>query len=266
MSGDGGDELFAGYERYANFRWTRLIAGTPEFARRLGALTAARLPGLREGLGGRIADFLAPAGDVAHKGENHSGTFYDAWRRDAFTPELSGAETDEAEVARFAALFREGASEDEMERWLEVDQRLYLCDNILVKTDIASMAVGLECRAPMLDHRFAELANRLPMSAKLGKHGTKTTLRQLNARRLPPAFARARKKGFTLPLGAWMRSDLREWSHAMLFDTPAWEPYLRPDAVRRLWEEHQTRRWDHTMRLWSVMAWNLWARAWHAAP
>jgi asparagine synthase (glutamine-hydrolysing) len=257
LSGDGGDELFAGYERYANFRWTRLLTAVPEGIRKTGAGFAQRLPGLPAGLGGRIADFLLSAGSVAHKGENLSNTFHESWRQEAFTQELNRVAAD-PELTRFTEMFNEGNSPDEIERWLEVDQRMYLCDAILTKVDIASMAVGLECRAPMLDHRFAEMANRLPMSAKLASGQSKTALRELNAQRLPPAIANAPKKGFVLPLGSWMRSDLKEWSHAMIFDSPSWKPFLKPEAVQRLWQEHQTKKCDHTQRLWSVIAWNLW--------
>ncbi|MBF0358608.1 MAG: asparagine synthase (glutamine-hydrolyzing) [Magnetococcales bacterium] len=262
LSGDGGDELFAGYERYTNSRWTKILANVPSIIRQSGAAMSHRIPGLPPGLGGRVADFLLSAGSVVQKGENLSSTFHETWRKSAFTPELLQVSQHNPDVEHFATLFSQATSRNEIERWLEVDQRMYLSDAMLVKVDIASMAASLECRSPMLDHRFAELANRLPMSAKLTQGQSKTALRQLNARYLPATIANAPKKGFSLPLGEWMRGDLKEWSHDMIFDRPSWQPFLRQEAVRQLWLEHQTKKWDHTQRLWSIVAWNLWAQAW----
>jgi asparagine synthase (glutamine-hydrolysing) len=262
LSGDGGDELFAGYERYANYRITNLLAHLPASIRHTGAAISHRLPGLPTGFGGRVADYLNSVGSVDYKGDNHSMHFHGSWRKSAFTPELLQNTETNTDTQRFSTLFHEGKSPNEIERWLEADQRMYLCDAILVKVDIASMAVGLECRSPMLDHRFAELANRLPMTAKLKPGRTKIALRELNAKHLPEAITNAPKRGFNIPLNSWMQGSLKDWSHAMIFDSPSWEPYLRGEAVEQLWQEHQSKKWDHSQRLWSIIAWNLWDQAW----
>ncbi len=157
---------------------------------------------------------------------------------------------------------------DPRERWLEADQRMYLTDDIMVKVDIASMAVSLECRAPMLDHRFAELANRIPIDEKLQGGRTKVPLRQLAERRIPAQIVNLPKKGFTLPLAIWLRGGLADWAEPLIFDHRSdWEPFLRYDQVERLWNEHRSGRVDHNMRLWIVISWVLWmqsAREWRS--
>ncbi|MBF0194376.1 MAG: asparagine synthase (glutamine-hydrolyzing) [Magnetococcales bacterium] len=262
LSGDGGDELFGGYERYANYRVTNLLAQLPASIRHAGAAISPRLPGLPARFGGRVADYLNSVGLVDYKGENHSMHFHEKWRKSVFTPELYLETSTNQDVAKFTSLFHEGKSNNDIERWLEADQRMYLCDAILVKVDIASMAVGLECRSPMLDHRFAELANHLPMSAKLKPGRTKIALRELNAKYLPTSISNAPKKGFGIPLNNWIQGELKDWSHAMIFDSPSWEPYLQASAVQKLWDEHQSLKWDHSQRLWSIITWNLWDQAW----
>lgn len=162
-------------------------------------------------------------------------------------------------MARFSELFAQAESPDPIERWLEADQRMYLCDDILTKVDVASMAVSLECRAPLLDHRLAEHANRIPLRQKLRGGQTKVLLRRLAERRLPRAVVTLPKRGFTLPLAVWLRGELHDWAHSLIFGPASWwEPFLRPRAVRRLWDEHQGGRADHSMRLWVVLGWVLW--------
>ncbi|MBF0380652.1 MAG: asparagine synthase (glutamine-hydrolyzing) [Magnetococcales bacterium] len=262
LSGDGGDELFAGYQRYANYTITNILAHMPTAIRRSGAGIANLLPGLPARLGGRVADYLNSVGSVSYKGENHSLNFHERWRHSVFTPELIRDTETDPDTEKFAKLFAEAKSANKIERWLEVDQRMYMCDAILVKVDIASMAASLECRSPMLDHRFAELANRLPLSAKLKPRRTKAALRELNAKYLPNSISNATKMGFNIPLNDWMQDGLKDWSHAMIFDSPSWEPFLQKEAVEGLWQEHQSSKWDHSQRLWSIIAWNLWDQAW----
>lgn len=263
LSGDGGDELFAGYRRYANFRWSA-IAGQMPYPLRLPIAASIRTLGaIRPELCGRISDFLLSAGSVADKGENHSATFHRYWRDKTFQPEfyrLMGIAGEER-IDRFADLCRAADSPEPIDRWLEADQRMYLADDILVKVDIASMAVSLECRAPMLDHRFAEAANRISIRDKLKGGRTKVPLRKLAERRVPAQIIDLPKRGFTLPMAAWLRGELASWAESLLFDYEStWESFLCRDAVRRLWSEHRDGQADHHMRIWIILAWILWRR------
>ncbi|WP_165352178.1 asparagine synthase (glutamine-hydrolyzing) [Solidesulfovibrio carbinolicus] len=257
LSGDGGDELFAGYERYGN-AWAASLCGLlPEPGRSLAAALAGRFPG--GDFGTHLADFLRVAGPIPVRLETPSTFYHPYWRERCFTPAfLSGGGTAPGPgPARYAA----AAGQDARSRFLETDQALYLPADILTKVDIASMSVSLETRAPFLDHRLVEMVNRMAFGRKRQGAVGKLPLRALAARRLPPDVAGLPKRGFTLPLAGWMRRELRDWSHAALFDAPeAWEAFLCPQAVSRLWEEHQSGWADHALRLWSVIAWGLWRR------
>jgi len=257
LSGDGGDELFAGYDRYANAPAARLCGRIPDWLRRVLA-TGASLAGDGD-RGSHIADFLRSAGSPERKIDAPSSLFHPYWQRIAFQ---SGLYT----VARatpgpLGSRFAAATGPDSLSRQLETDQAVYLPANILTKVDITSMSVSLETRAPFLDHRLAEWANRLPGSYKLAGRESKAPLRQLAQRFLPPSVPGLPKRGFTLPLAVWMRQDIRDWCQAAVFEgVEAWGPYLRPEAVARLWQEHQAGRADHSMRLWTVIAMGLWHR------
>ncbi|MEE4352658.1 MAG: asparagine synthase (glutamine-hydrolyzing), partial [Desulfatiglans sp.] len=264
LSGDGGDELFAGYQRYKHYRWSRLAGRIPWRTRRLLAGILWKWGNSRSFPGGGVGDFLLSAGGVDVKGENHSASYHHFWREQCFQPGFYNhmIETEDDDIAQFKRLYNEAASDDPLEKWLEVDQRMYLAEDILTKVDISSMAVSLECRSPFLDHLLAEAANRIPARTKLRFGRTKIPLRNLAAKRLPKDIGKLPKKGFSLPLGIWFRYDLKDWAYETLFGhQSAWEAFMRPQSVRWLWQEHQSSRNDHSMRLWIIISWILWWNA-----
>ena len=143
----------------------------------------------------------------------------------------------------------------------------YLPDDILVKVDRASMAVSLELRCPLLDHRVFELAWRMPLAWKLGPAGGKLPLKQLLARRLPPELVDRPKTGFGVPLAAWLRGPLRDWAHELLRPARlAEEGYLRPEAITRAWREHQAGRRDWHHHLWVILMFQAWREAQERPP
>lgn len=264
LSGDGGDELFGGYQRYRHYRWSLLAGMIPfEIRTHLASLLWSQpwFPGYRTGL---VGDFLLSAGELPSNGENHAYAFHDFWQSRCFQPDLTFTlrQTDHFEMARFSRFYEEAVSKHPLEKWLEVDQRFYLPEDILTKVDITSMAVSLECRCPFLDHRLAELANHLPIHAKLQGKRTKILLRQLASRKVPPVVSTLPKSGFVIPLATWLREGLKDWSYSILFQGPStWENYLKPETVQALWKDHQSGRHDHSKRLWTVIAWGLWTNA-----
>lgn len=261
LTGDGGDELFAGYGHYLNRRLYSAWGMVPDGLKRLLAAILRTLPGKRPP---QVADAILSAYAIPRKGENNTPLFHQAWRDRGFSSDFSAALSSsvQTDVDAFSRYFQAAGSHDPIDRWLEADQRLYLCDDILTKVDIASMAVSLECRAPFLDHRLAAYANSLSSRLKLQGETTKAVLKTLAARRLPGAILNLPKKGFTLPLGDWLRGGLKEWAHAAIFDDPAiWTPYLKPSFVRRLWHSHQRGRYNHEARLWIIMALCLWHKS-----
>ena len=158
-------------------------------------------------------------------------------------------------------------SDDPVARMMAWDAVGYLPDDILVKVDRAAMAVGLETRAPFLDHRVAAVAWRLPMAMKIrpGRAGptSKWALRQLLYKHVPPALIERPKAGFAMPIGQWLRGPLRPWAAALLHpDRLQQEGYLRPEPITRLWQQHLSGRYDHTSKLWSVLMWQAWLEQW----
>ncbi len=260
LTGDGGDELFGGYGGYTNSGLYAVMSRIPFWMKLFAARSLKCIPGNLRRLQ-NLSDSVLAASSPPGKGENIACFFHTYWRRLGFSADFTAAleASHQDELDAFTSYYREAASADDTERWLETDQRMYLADDILVKVDIASMAVSLECRAPFLDHRLAEHANVLPIQAKLKNGTTKYLLRQLAAQSLPKEIAGLPKKGFSMPLGQWLRKDLKDWAHSLIFDdTSAWTAYLKEQTVRKMWAEHQSGRVDHQSRLWLIAALSLW--------
>lgn len=262
LSGDGGDELFAGYDRYRHAALAAVCGRVPFWLRRLTALAACRVAG-GDAMSHR-ADFLLSAGPARRKVDAPSSLFHGKWRREVFEPaflsDVGGPFP--ASPGPLGRSYDAAQGVDALSRQLEADQAVYLPSDILTKVDIASMSVSLETRAPFLDHRLVEYVNALAAPLKLSAGEGKAPLRALAECALPDGVAGLPKRGFTLPLAGWMRRELRPWCESAVFDgEQAWGPYLRPEAVSRLWRDHQSGRLDHSMRLWAVIAMGLWHKS-----
>jgi len=240
LSGDGGDELFFGYSRYAHAHDSAWMLELPRPLRMLGAAVAGRLPNRRLR---RAADVLASE-DADRYARFVTWTLQDDVRR------FTGQSAPEAPL--YAAM-REGlAGVAGAEQPPLLDLVSYLPDDILAKVDRASMAISLEVRAPLLDHRVAEFALGLPMRLKRRDGTSKWLLRKMLAKRVPPALTGRPKMGFGVPVAAWLRGPLRDrmdaYCQAGLFDQvgvdgravhTSWRAFLagaphRPDAVWQL--------------------------------
>jgi asparagine synthase (glutamine-hydrolysing) len=262
LTGDGGDELFAGYRRHhlADQIWrrSRLL---PASLRKVAGNTLSRMPtafwtraaslmGKRGGhWGGVIQDQLRSAG-AAESYDDLFCSYLDEW---AFQgPPVAAA------APEFAQL---GTDAPDLVRGLYCDAVAYLPDDILCKVDRASMAVSLETRVPFLDHRVTEVAARIPARMKIrGKEG-KLILKQLLARELPRALFERPKSGFSVPVGEWIRGALRPWAEELL-DARAMrsEGWFDLDAVQSRWREHVAGIRDHTPSLWSILMFQAWQR------
>lgn len=142
---------------------------------------------------------------------------------------------------------------------MAADLQSYLCDDILTKTDRASMSVGLELREPMLDHRIVEFALNMPINRKFRDGRTKWILRQVAFRHVPAAFLERPKQGFEMPVGVWLRGPLRDWAESLLDEHRiSTEGYLDTARVRRCWKEHLGGRLDGQARLWNVLMFQSW--------
>ena len=156
---------------------------------------------------------------------------------------------------------------DPLNQLLYVDLKTWLANDILVKVDRMSMACSLEVRAPLLDHKIVEFAASLPPSLKFRGSVSKYLLKRHLASRLPAADVHRPKQGFELPLAAWFRGELRDMARDLLFSTQATgRGYVRPEAVKRIWDAHQSGARNHSPQLWALMVLELWHRQYMDTP
>jgi asparagine synthase (glutamine-hydrolysing) len=273
LSGDGGDELFGGYNRYA---WTervwRRMDGVPLPIRRGAARSMMALsPEFWDGVGavvGRVAPSLRMRtyGDKVHK----LSRLLRLASPEALYEEIVSSWSEPGRALKRgsnghgATRVAEWPSGDLTfgEQMMLADMVGYLRDDILVKVDRAAMAVSLETRAPFVDHRVMEFAARLPYDVKLRNGTSKWILRELLHRYVPRTLVERPKMGFAIPIHAWLRGELREWAAALL--EPARlrrEGYFDADAVGAVWRMHLSGRMNAVPQLWPVLMFQAWREA-----
>lgn len=270
LSGDGGDELFHGYPRYRLLeRYWRLIGALPRPAKRLLANGLRAVPAnawdasfdlmrplLRAGLAARAN------GVRMHRVAEVIGTDTPARCYRLLMSHWSDAET---------TVHGAGVADTSMTREFEpargglrthaalADLAAYLPDDILAKVDRAAMAVSLETRVPLLDHRLVEFALSLPDDIKRRAGQSKWPLRQILYRHVPAALIERPKMGFGVPMGAWLRGPMREWAEALLSEERLRsEGWFDPLVIRRRWTEHLSGRYDWKYLLWNVLMFQAW--------
>lgn len=265
LTGDGGDEAFAGYRRHLHLdRVDRLEGrGLLPAWRGLRRATVALENGLRRS--GRKRAFPHAVGDQIltlpplERFRHLVAYFPEAEKAGLLAPAFRAAITEDSLAPLQAAWDRSAGQSDRLNRWLYVDSQTYLPDDILAKVDIASMAVSLECRSPFLDHRVVEFAASLPAAYKLGPRGRgKHLLKSAFADWFPAGFLDRKKMGFSAPTGRWLREDLQPMLRHSLLGSPALYDWLQPATVNRLVDDHLSGRASHAKRLWSLLCLALW--------
>ncbi len=271
LSGDGGDELFAGYKRY--------------LAVRLGA-TFDRLPApLRHVLAGRfwqrlpsserqrtlVRRFKRFTAGLAQSGERRYfdwvSIFNEAQRAELYSDDFLAQLPDSDPFDFLKSAFQLMRGRDPVTAASLVDLVTYLPCDLMTKVDIATMAHGLECRAPFLDRQVVELAIGMPLELKLRGRRGKRILLETFGPLLPRSLLNRSKMGFGVPLGHWFRNELRDYSHEVLLDPATLaRGFFRPQAVRRLLADHGSGVFDHSYRLWSLLVFELWQRTWVDSP
>jgi asparagine synthase (glutamine-hydrolysing) len=261
LNGDGGDESFAGYERYATHallgRLPRVPAG-PAWLQR--ALERPVRPALLRRLAwaARTLPLTAPE-RYARSMTVMAPTVRERLYTPAFRAEIGEADAASEVIGRAFAC--DSAGDELVHRLVSTDVQTYLPDDLLVKVDIASMAHSLELRSPLLDHVLMEFAARLPASAKLRGRETKRIFKDALRPWLPDHILDRRKMGFSVPIGAWFRGPLRDLPADVLLDPAATaRGIFRPDEIRRLIEAHRSGAEEHGDRLWALLQLELWLR------
>jgi asparagine synthase (glutamine-hydrolysing) len=262
LTGDGGDELFAGYNRHAQApRLWRKLSQVPAPVRGMAggllgrippglwAQAGALLPGERQPhFGAKVQKALQIAGGAESLGDLYEH-FLDEWW--GVRPVLGAIPAVRDELA--------GIVGPDTIRLTTADALGYLPDDILTKVDRASMAVSLETRIPFLDHRVTELAARIPLSLKIRNRQGKYLVRQLLGRHVPSALFERPKTGFGVPIGEWLKGPLRGWAEDLL--DPARmrdEGWFDAPVIQNRWRDHLSGRRDGAQALWSILMFQAW--------
>ncbi len=263
LSGDAGDELFCGYNRYQMTAglWGK-VSCLPHPLRQLAASAVTALPpGVWDKLGGLLP--MSRVGDKLHKGAALLGSrsvadlyrgMVSHWSDPASV--VIGA-TEPATVLTSLPPALQGLGD--VERMMSLDMLSYLPDDILVKVDRAAMGVSLETRVPFLDHRVVEFAWSLPLAYKLRGGVTKWPLRQVLYRYVPHELIERPKMGFGVPIDSWLRGPLREWAETLLAEPRLrTEGYFDPAPIRQKWAEHLSGKRNWQYHLWDVLMFQSW--------
>jgi len=265
LSGDGGDEMFCGYDRYRAVGIAERLDHLPRWAKSfLSAPLWQRLPSSIEqkSYRRRLKRLLAELGKPPERRYLRWINIFDDGRRHDLYADDFKARLGTVDSADFLlAAYAECPDRDFVTRTTCADVLTYLPCDILTKVDIASMAFSLECRCPFLDQQVAELAARMPIELKQSPAGGKRILIETFRDLLPASIQSRAKMGFGVPLDHWFRGELRPLLYETLLDPSSLgRGQFKPESVHRLIEEHDQRRWDHSYRLWSLLCFELWQR------
>ena len=256
LSGDGGDELFSGYTRYLfaqqAFSYLKkcplflrktfvslLKKSSPDTLNRFGSLINYK----------RLGDKLFKASEIIPL--QNFQDFYESLT--TYWPDDTILKGSKSEIYNFDDTL------NNIENMMLADQLNYLPNDILVKGDRASMSVGLETRAPFLDHKVTEFAWSLPRNFRIEKNRGKRILREVLYKHVPKQLIDRPKQGFSMPVNEWLRGPLRQWAEDLISkkNLPS-DGLLNGDLVRLIWKEHISgnRNWEY--RLWPVLMWQQW--------
>lgn len=286
LNGDGGDESFAGYDKYIAMRIGKLMRNIP----RPLVKTALAMLVANRALFGKIAHRMMKKLDIKTTPryidryiENFLRVllkYPNEWDRyiswvSIFKEEMRGHlyeanfknRLNNTSHAYILDILKTTRADNEIEKAMEVDIYSYLPEDLLVKMDIATMSHSIEARSPLLDHKLMEFAASLPIDFKLKLFKTKFILKDLMKYKLSDEILERDKMGFCIPIGRWFRNDLRQFTYETLLDKKCLDRgYFKKESIKSLLDEHSSGRRDHELRIWCLLNLELWHRMFIDSP
>lgn len=266
LSGDGGDELFAGYERYYALWLSRVIRQYFPIHRFPGRGLVQRLPdsNRRRSIIRRGKRFLEAIDQPdARRYLNWLQIFPESMRADAYTDDFLAQLPGDDPFEFLDSIWARSEGRDVVSRASISDILSYLPCDLCTKVDVASMAHGLEVRQPMLDHRLVEFAASLPVQLKFRGRRGKLLMQDTFGSMIPKSIFTRKKMGFGIPIGGWFRNELKPMVHDTLLAADARiQPYFRPEFISEMVESHESGRQNHGYRLWNLLILEQWLRRW----
>jgi len=265
LTGDAGDENFAGYYRYLRSQYVLWFTRLPEKFRK-GLLppflrTLSSLPWKKKTLN-RLADFIEML--TSHQGRNYAEQIkiFNAKEKESiYTEEFSNQIEQIDPLEYLIKKYEEAEGGDFLENLLYLDMVTYLPEDLLVKTDIATMANSLEARVPFLDHLFMEEIAKIPSRLKLKGFKTKYILKKAFENFIPEAILKRKKMGFGVPVAKWFRKELKDYTREILLNQRTiGRGYFKKAGVERLLNEHLTMHYDHSAKIWALLFLEIWFR------
>jgi len=266
LTGDGGDETLAGYRRYALDKFLGPYANLPDWITQKAIPAGVSylpepgwIPEDRNPLTGlkRLGQFSSTTEKASlvrwgsyFNHEDKLSLYHDDWRE-----ELSGEYTENL----LAMAYDQANADSLLDRTLYADQMTYLSGDLLPKTDRMTMAHSIEARAPFLDANWVEWTARLPEKYKVRRMQTKWLLRNGFPEEIPANIRSRGKQGFSIPVGQWLRKELREWTQEILMDNKSLSGIVKPQAIENLYMEHQKGRVNNGKKLWALLMVAIWA-------
>ena len=265
LTGDAGDENFAGYPRYLRSKWVALFTKIPEKVRKDLMPEFLRIFSSlhwREKTLNRLADFMEKLSSNQARNYSEQIKFFNAEEKENIYNEQFSKKLEHIDsVDYLIAKFEELKTGDLVDKLLYADINSYLPEDLLVKVDIATMANSLEARVPFLDHRFMEMVAGIPSKLKLRGMKSKFILKTAFKDFLPEPILKRGKMGFGVPLSKWFRNELKEYVYEILLDPKTLNRgYFKGEVIERLLKDHIELRYDHSARIWALLVLEMWFR------
>lgn len=265
LSGDAGDEVFAGYDRYVANKLADYYRLIPSFIRnKIIASFLSRIPetSAKKDFARRAKRFIAVSSEPKEKRYlSWMSVFDDGLKMELYSSGLQNRLKDVDSSRYLLDIYRDSDAGNFIDSTLFVDTMSYLPCDLLVKTDITSMANSLEVRSPFLDHKLVEFAARIPVKFKLKGITPKYILRKAFKKTLPRQILRREKSGFGVPVGRWLRSELKSYAYEVLLSQASINRgYFKKEAIKRLLDQHVLGQFNHGERIWALLNLELWHR------